>query len=392
MQRRKPLNTVRLTCTVVFLSFTFAWLYWFQADVMAFAQHGLSGGKTHYDRTIGAIICTAVLLLVHLLINTVVHVTRTTHALTYFPSFLLLAFVSSVSFPFSWGAWPWAAPLALLGWAGLLLMTKKMVPFDTYSSKHGGSNTPRLLWVNLLQMAVMMLGVALVSNTQALTHFKARAELALLEGNADEALRVGRKSYDTDATLTMLRVFALSKQGLLGDKLFSYAVAGSSKDMLPLKGSNGQLSLMPDSLLWEHFGLCPDSLFAHTDTLGRIYSEAEHYTTSQYLRLLQTDSMATSAWRDYLLTGWLIDRQLDSFAIHLPEHYVAIPDSLPRHYREALVLYNSQPRHDTLYHYVDTLMERRWYEYQRLDSIYNNVTERKLRSEEDFGNTYWYYY
>ena len=84
---------LRVTCAVAFLLFTFCWLYFFQGDMLAVAQHGLSGGKTHYDHTIGAIICTAVLFGLQLLVFFLTRLTRRTHALTYFPSMLLLAFV-----------------------------------------------------------------------------------------------------------------------------------------------------------------------------------------------------------------------------------------------------------------------------------------------------------
>ena len=106
--------TIRVVCAVVFLLFTFCWLFFFQADMLAVAQHGLSHGVTHYNRIVGAIIITAVLFLVHLLVFALIRLSRRTHALTYLPSFLLLAFVSGLSSPFSWGAWLWAAPLGTI--------------------------------------------------------------------------------------------------------------------------------------------------------------------------------------------------------------------------------------------------------------------------------------
>ena len=106
--------TTRVVCAILFLTFTFAWLFWFQADILAVAQHGLSGGKTHYDRTVGAVITTAVLFLLQLLIYALTRLHQHAHALTYLPSMLLLAFMSSISHPFSWGAWPWVGPILLV--------------------------------------------------------------------------------------------------------------------------------------------------------------------------------------------------------------------------------------------------------------------------------------
>ena len=55
---------MRLLCTVLFLSFTFVYLYFYQADILAVAQHVISNGTTHYNRTIGAVIITVTLWLI----------------------------------------------------------------------------------------------------------------------------------------------------------------------------------------------------------------------------------------------------------------------------------------------------------------------------------------
>lgn len=389
--------TTRVACAVLFLLFTFSWLYWFQADMLAVAQHGLSGGKTHYDRTVGAVISTVVLYLLHLLVYAIVRLTRRSHALTYFPSFLLLAFVSSVSYPFSWGAWLWAAPLLLLLWGGAVWLAKKVDPFANDTKEPIGLFSRRM-WLNLLQLIVMMLGVAAVSDTNAVHHFKAHAEVALQHGDADEALRVGERSLETDESLTMLRIFALSQKGELGERLFCYPVVGSHLDVLPLLGSKAQLQLMADTVIWDHFGVRPDSIMERADSMGRARIVGSQLTASQYLDSLECDTLATLAYRDYKLVASLIDRQLDSFALQLPRYY-ALNDSLPRHYREALVLYQ-QLHHDapapgvpdTLFIYKDSLTTLRWQDFHQYDSIYPRKSERRIRTEKDFRGTYWYYY
>ncbi len=362
---------LRVTCAVAFLLFTFCWLYFFQGDMLAVAQHGLSGGKTHYDHTIGAIICTAVLFGLQLLVFFLTRLTRRTHALTYFPSMLLLAFVSSISTPFRWGAWLWAGPLALVSWGGAVWLSKLLLPFGDEDYRPVAFFS-RVTWINLLQLALMMIGVAAVSNTNAVQHFRAHSEVALMKGDTDEALRVGRRSLETDESLTMLRIFALSQKGQLADRLFEYAVGGTSADMLPLQGSKSMLLLMPDSLLWQHFNRYPAG------------------SVTQYLDSLECDTLATPVWRDYKLMGQLIDRRIDTFVVCLPRYYTMEADSLPRHYREALVLY--QQTVDTLFIYNDSLMLTRWHDFHANDSIYPKPSERKIRTEEEFRGTYWYYY
>ena len=38
---------MRTLCAVLFITFTFTYLYFYQADVMMATQHLLSGGQTH---------------------------------------------------------------------------------------------------------------------------------------------------------------------------------------------------------------------------------------------------------------------------------------------------------------------------------------------------------
>lgn len=389
--------TIRVVCAIVFLLFTFFWLYFFQGDMLAVAQQGLSGGKTHYNRTIGAAIVTVVLFGLHLLIFVLTRLTRRTHALTYLPSMLLLAFVSSISTPFHWGAWLWATPLVLLLWGVAVWLSKQLLPIgETVETRIRLQLFSRLTWINTLQMALMMIGVVAVSNTNAVQHFRVHAEVALMEGDTDEALRVGSQSLETDESLTMLRIFALSQRGQLADRLFEYAVSGTSADMLPMQGSRGRLMLMTDSLLWLHFGVSPDSIVARGDSTwqsGNVIGtqpSALRLTVSQYLDSLEHDTLATTAWRDYRLMGQLIDRRLDTFVVCLPRYYKMEADSLPRYYREALVLY--QQAIDTLFIYNDSLTLSRWNEFHLNDSIYPKVTERRIRTEDQFRGTYWYYY
>ena len=378
-RRNERATTLRVVCAFAFLLFTFFWLYFFQGDILAVAQHELSGGKTHYNRTIGAIIVTVVLFGLHLLVFVLTRLTRRTHALTYLPSMLLLAFVSSISVPFRWGAWLWAAPLVLLLWGGAVWLSKQLLPIgEAMENRNRLQLFSRVTWINMLQLAFMMIGVAAVSNTNAVQHFRAHVEVALMEDNVDEALRTGSCSLETDESLTMLRIFALSQKGQLADHLFEYTISGTSADMLPMKGSKGQLMLMTDTLLWQHFGVSPDSMMS------------THLSVAQYLDSLECDTLATPAWRDYKLMGQLIDRRLDTFVVCLPRYYKMEADSLPRHYREALVLY--QQAVDTSFIYSDSLMLSSWYDFHINDSIYPKVTERRIRTEGQFRGTYWYYY
>ena len=362
--------TTRIVCAVCFLAFSFLWLFWFQADLLAVAQHALSGGVTHYDRTVGAVIITLVLFLLQLAVYGITRLSRRTHALTYVPSFLALAFLSDISISANnrvevGHLWPLLAVVFVL-WIGAVWLSKQLLPFSDSDKQPTGLFSART-WMNLAQLTVMMLFVAAVGNTNAVDHFRAHAETALLRGDNREAMRVGWESLETDPQLTMLRAFALSREGLMGEKLFCYPIVGSGADLLPMREAP---LLLPADSIWKHLGGKP----------GKPMSEKMFY------KLLEHDSLAMPAVADYVLCGRLIDRDLKGFARLLPKYYDV--QNLPRHYREAMVLYERQTQS------VDTVDEALSREYEQLlQSLEASpATEQQLQLLERYRNTYWYYY
>ena len=109
---------VRITSAACFLIFTFLYLYNYQTDVLAMAQHVLSDGKTYYVPFVGASLITILLFLLQLLIVRFLQLKTMFHALTYFPSLLILAIITDVSPDidrgFSFGAWLWVVPLLMV--------------------------------------------------------------------------------------------------------------------------------------------------------------------------------------------------------------------------------------------------------------------------------------
>ena len=370
--------TTQLVCAVAFCVFCFSWLFWFQADVIAVAQHVLSRGVTHYDRTLGAVLVTAVLLLLQRGVAVIVRLWRRTHALSYLPSMLLLAFISDAGSSIESGSsfWYWMIPVALLLWAAAVWLAQKVLPFGTIEESVGIFS--RRVWTNMLLMLLMMLGVASLSNTNAVYHFRAHAEVKLAEGDAEGALMAGRESHESDESLTLLRMYALSKRGQLGDRLFSYPVSGTSADILPTADSHGELLLLSADSIWRHLGGRP----------------APGMGVKVYLRALVSDSLATSPALDYVLCADLIDRDVDAFVAHLDsfcELTDTVADALPRHYREALTLYTHlRTRPVTVYHHA--VMDEDWDNFQELERSYPDYSECRQAVADRYGESYWYYY
>ena len=374
--RKHGTVTTQVTCAVLFLLFSFIWLYCFQADVIAVAQHVFSDGRTQYNRLVGACLITILLLLLQQGVVNMVCLRRRTHALTYLPSMLVLALLSHVepgiSRNLTYNYWWWIIPLVLLLWGVGVWFARQIIPFDQDKQPMGIFS--RRVWINAFLMACMMLGVAAVANTHAVFHFRAHAEVALSQGNTQEALRVGKRSHESDVHLTMLRAYALAKDGELGEHLFEYPIYGEGADLIPMPDSHSRFLLLSYDSIYALCGARPVGI----------------RTTNRYLDLLEKDSLATPVVADYRLCALLIDRKIDAFARTIGRYY-PINDQLPRHYREALTIYShlrSQPVHI----YRHSVMEEDWADLQRLKEAYPNARQRKEKVADRYFGSYWYYY
>ena len=366
---------IRLMCAIVFVIFSLAWLFFFQADVLTMTQHVLSGGLTHYNRTMGALIITFVLFLIQTGVYKLTGLCRRAHALTYVPSMLLLGLLSdvepqtdgSISFASSW----WVVLLLLLLWGGIVFVARLWQQVEDAGNVRFFS---RPMWINMLVMALLIMLVAGISNTNAVFHYRMTAESSLKDDDVVSAVKTGRKSLESDEHLLMLRMFALAKEDALGERLFEYPITGNSSQMLPTD-SLSQLLLFPADSLYKFIGARP---------VGRM-------TPMRYLQLVeQKDSVPHKVIIDYRLCGYLIDRQIDRFAKEIGRYY-AINDSLPKHYREALTLYTHlRSRPVVVYH--NSVMDEDYDNLLQLEREYPNKTERQVKVEEHYRGTYWYYF
>lgn len=376
-------STVRWTCAIVFIIFAFLWLYRFQADILAAFQHVMSGGRTQYNRLLGAVLITGLLQVLQLLVFTVFRLTNRGHALTYFPSMLCLALISAINTDiaqsFAWGFWWILIPLALAAWVAVSLVVRYIQNVEP--DKDTKIFFSRPMWINMLVMVFMMFGVAWVGNTNAVFHYRMQAESCLLRGDYKGALEAGWESLESDADLQMIRMYAMARRGELGERLFHYPIVGGSNTMLPTSGAS-YFVLYPVDSLYHAFGARP----------------AHPMLPTTYLKALdgKTSSAARAAIAlDYELCGLLIDRKLDDF-VALLQHYPTGGDSLdtsrlPLHYREALTLYNHLRRHPAII-YRNPVMEEDYRNLRELEQKYPDATERRGKVEDWYGHTYWYYY
>ena len=370
-------TVVKTVCATVFLLFVAIYVFSYQEDTLALTQHILSGGATIYSRVIGGIIITIVLALLHF---TTAKVMRTKplciYALSCFPSLYILAMLTDfdTSQPLSpWRWWAILMPLAAAVWWGVVYFLGELLRYRCSDIRHEEGYLARTLGCNIFILAAMMIGVGLLSNSNDITHYRLRMERLLMHGEYAKALEVGKASDKTDASLTMLRVFALAHEGRLGDELFKYPVRGTSASIVPELSDGKMLMLSPDSVY---------------RMLGAIPRHGQ--TTKNYLKAIVKSGQATKAAIEYRLCGMLIDKDLDGFVNLLMKTH-KIDDTLPLHYREALILYTHR-RSSPKVVFSNTVMDTDYDDMQRLEAETKSPGERRIQIYKQFSGTYWEYF
>ena len=337
---------INVVCAVLFVLFTFCYLYFYQADVIAAAQHVFSGGQTRYDRLIGAVLITVGLFFLHLVFLGITRLTYRAHAITFYPSLLALLVLTSVrisgSNQGSFGPWLWLAPLLLAVVCFVAYLVRKYEVFEKVRKPVGIFS--KVFWSNVLLLCFGFFFVGFFANNDDVFHYRMRTESLLLKRDYEGALRVGQKSLATDSSLTLLRIHALAKSHQMGERLFEYPLVGGSQVLIP----NGKTAL-----------------------------------TVMY----PNDKFVPVPQGDFVLCSYLLDRKIDAFAIKVKRYY-DLDSSLPKHYREALVLYNHL-RSNPVVAYKHEVAETDFADFQKL---MRECGRNKARLCDVYGNTYWYYY
>lgn len=366
---------VRTVCAVAFVSFSFCYLYFYQADLIAATQHILSGGATTYDNLVGASLLTVLLWALQLGVYAATRLRGYSHALTFVPSTMALAALTAVDLTDDgqcrWSSLWWLAVVALVVWLAVVYMARQLPPRKVVVGKLQLS-----LWINMLTLGAECLFVGIAGNGNDVLHYRLRMERCLQRHDYNEALLVGARSMRTDKNMTMLRIFALAHNGEMGERLFTFPVAGSSKDILPMPSGDGSRCIM----------LPADSIYRLLGARPRPTQDVP-----SYLNALRRSGQATRAVGDYQLCAYLIDRDIDAFARALPIYYGSIDERLPRHYREALTLYvHTRSNPSIVYH--DGVTEANYNDFVNQLRQQPGSPSLNIALYELYHDTYWWYY
>lgn len=366
---------INIACASLFVLFAFVYLYEYQADLLTVMQHVFSEGQTHYDALVGAVVITAVLMLLQLGVARLCRAARLAASLTFVPSALLLTLLTSLHFTGDGACtthgWIVAVPLLLVVYA-LLVWASYATHFSEYMAERMDSPL-RSLWMNLGIMSLLMLFACLSGNGDREYHSRIHMEQCISHSDYNGALDVAKRYDAPDSCMTMLVAYTLSKQNALGERLFEYRLAGRSAALLP-DGKNVRLELLPEDRMYQYLG----AWFV------------QRMPARKYLDFLRRHNMLNKVSADYLLCACLLDKDLNAFVENIGKHY-AIDKNLPKHYKEALLLYmhlNSAPK----VVYGNSVMEADFQDFQNMGNTYENARERKNMVRGTYGNTYWFYY
>lgn len=368
--------TLKVVCAILFIAFTFHYIYSFQGDLLGMIQYAWSGGKTHYDREIGFAIILATALIISSTTAILTRLPQRYSSLIYFPAFLGMGLLTSVNVEGMQVetrlSWLILSPLLFAVYLFMLRGVQNFKPFLLPLRSTGFLSHP--WWTNLLTMAFMMLMTNTMGNTSRDLHTRLEVERLCRQHQWQAALDAGIPSHDRDSSMTMLRAMALARQGKLGEQLFNYDVRGGSKALWQQKDKSACFLLGDPYILWQTLGIVPRNTS----------EDVAHFMKKQIRR-----HAISQCGKDYLLCAYLLDNDLSSFFVELPKHY-ALNDSLPKHYQEAYVLYAKQKNlNDTI---TNNAVKADYADFLATMRSKRGKVQRHSAIRDAYFGTYWYYY
>ncbi len=366
-------------CDIVFCLFTYLYLYSYQCNLLAAVQSALSGGTTTYNRTIGAVIITALLYALKRAVATWASrfgLVKAYPAFTLFPSALLLALLTDANPEnaccYNLAKWAWLIPATLIAvYAAIYALGRIDNEEQKEETIRPLANT---LWRNGLVVLSALLYVCITANTDRNLHNRLTIEASIIRGNYTEAIAQGKKASASDPSSCMLRAYALARECKLGEMLFEHAPEGGSKVLLP-DGKNSRYLLLSDAEIMKGIG----------------WPRRAGLPNAAKWQKMRKRGLCKPTLRDYELCGYLLDKDIDRFAEAMLAYRLFDINRQPKHYREAMMLYTHM-RSTPIMKYENAVMEADYQEFMNIIKQTTDPALRKATAEASYGTTYWFYF
>lgn len=365
-----------LLSVVLFAAFSFVFLSVYQAPLLEIFYDKVATGRLEYNNNIVAAIVTTLLVVLSLWLGKLMKLHGEWTALAYLPSCTLLAFITDIDRSIYTGGKPlysWLfICLAIALFYLFIIFILPRLHFDK-TAKFKTEESNRVLWRNIMLFVLMFCFTGWLSNGEENIKNEALAYVRYKHGRLNEALNVAKRSLVSSQELTSSRAYYMALSDELGDRLFKYPQYYKSEGLLPAVEQNTPLS--------------PDTVYA---TLGLSRDKGEK--ALHYLQRAITQDSLPRITTDYYLCALLLDKRITEFVSYLPRYYdMEESDSLPIHYKEALILY-SDVISDTLTLKNDTLLYRQYSSMRALEQEHTDLLIRSNFIRREFGHTYWWYY
>lgn len=416
-------------CATIFILFSISYLYFFQAPLLEMIQHAWSGGVTSYDYLWGTGVILASLLVVTGLFSRLLPL-----PFYYAPAMLCMGLLTAVHVSADGSVHTSVLWIIFSAAIFVALLVMGFMGRDFLSFISGTENTGNRLssgraypFLPLLWLAVFMGLTFLMGNTDRSLHTRLKAEHYCKTRQWDQLLKTGLAQHDDNGAITMLRAIALANSGQLGERLFNYNIPPSTTSDCLFYGDvtdsklrrfpKGTFLLSNGYRLWQTIGFVPRNRAESVRTIlerelrhekmlsdslaaaSAAASEASDAAQSSAPSAATADSTSADikhfvkpVAKDYLLCACLIDRDLKAFMRILPRYY-SITDDLPRHYREACLLYH---RLNNLALPVDKReISAEIEDYDDFCAILKanrDPVRRNAALRDSYYGTYWYYY
>ena len=251
------------------------------------------------------------------------------YALSFLPSVAILTLIANEQITITE-----VLPAVLLGalYVFLMLTRKKLL-----SRIGNGVFHFRAINSNIWILILLMIYALIFTNTNDIAHYSHAIHHYVEAKKWDKALSVGKRSLRTDSTMFSLRAEAMLEKDELGDILFSYPVP------------------------------------THDNVIK-----------------IDTPLSAKEAG-DVLLCNLLLKKDLNGFISTLPRWYDIHSPKLPKHYKEAIVVFLSQSVSTALV-YSDTMTEANYADFLAEKKKYTDPIEANSMCSYLYGDTYFWYY
>lgn len=368
-------RVVATVCATLFAVFAFLFVAVYQAPLLEAFYNEVATGKLGYNPWLVGGVVSLLLTILALWLNRFAGFRREWTAIAYLPSALLLAFITDIDrriytgggFSYSWII---IFVLGLLVYTFMAFILSRIL-FEKI--KDVTMVTNRVLWRNMMLMVLLISLVGTLSNGDGDFKRETRLMSHLADDDTLKALRVGKTSLEASHELTAMRAYLLANSGKLGEQIFEYPQYYASEGLLPhVKRTS---SLVPDSVY---------------SLIGAVPASGE--TAATFLARMALADSATTVAKEYYLTSLLLDKRLLEFKEQVLSMYgIDALDSLPKHYREALMLYTDIADVPE-FQVNDSVMYKKLAKLRELEKIYEDAFVRGNYVRRYFGRTYWWYF